>query len=121
MPVARQIALPGEPDAWARARLRARRAGRRGADGAGRRARSSSRVEGLAAERPDGLAIVAADAGPAEPGDHPNGAAVVDHVVALTDDLARTLAALERPGSRCAASACRPRRTSGRPSSTSGR
>jgi hypothetical protein len=52
----------------------------------------------LAAERPDGLAIVATDAVPAPTGTHPNGAVAVDHVVAFTDDLDRTSAALERAG-----------------------
>src|SRR5215207_3274903 len=97
MPVARQIDLPGEADAWARlgfapgapvGEVRMQPAA----------ARLELAVEGLTHERPDGLAIVAAEAGPAEPGAHPNGAAVVDHVVGLTDDLGRTLAALERAG-----------------------
>jgi hypothetical protein len=56
---------------------------------------------GLADERPDGLAFVAAgdDAGAAGadvPG--PIGAVAVDHVVACTDDLARTCRALEAAG-----------------------
>jgi len=97
MPIARRISLPGEPDAWARLGF---------APGAPvgevwmepGAAQLELAVEGLAHERPDGLAIVAADAGPAEPGAHPNGAVAVDHVVALTDDLSRTLAALERAG-----------------------
>jgi hypothetical protein len=55
-------------------------------------------AEGLAAERPDGLAIVTARAEPAEAAAHRNGARVVDHVVALTDSLARTTAALEGAG-----------------------
>jgi hypothetical protein len=64
-------------------------------------------VAGLRRERPDGLAIVSADdahaprpaagAGPA-PVRHPNGALAVDHVVALTDDVDRTAAALEAAG-----------------------
>ena len=50
---------------------------------------------GLAAERPDGLALVhARDEAPGAPPTHPNGAVVLDHVVALTDDLRRTVDAL---------------------------
>jgi hypothetical protein len=55
-------------------------------------------ASGLGEERPDGLAIVAGDAAPVEPGEHPNGALAIDHVVAFTDDLDRTSAALERAG-----------------------
>src|SRR3954470_6785815 len=55
-------------------------------------------LTGLRAERPDGLALVTADE--QEPGapEHPNGALAVDHVVAVTDDLDRTTAALEAAG-----------------------
>ena len=53
-------------------------------------------AEGVASERPDGLALVRGEAAPAgAPAPHPNGATVVDHVVALTGSLARTVAALE--------------------------
>lgn len=55
------------------------------------------RVRGLRSDRPDGLALVAGDAEVA-PGCHANGATAVDHVVALTDDQARTSAALEAAG-----------------------
>jgi len=56
-------------------------------------------VEGMASERPDGLPLVGGDAAPAGvPAPHPNGATVVDHVVALTGSLARTVAALEAAG-----------------------
>jgi hypothetical protein len=58
-------------------------------------------VAGLAAggERPDGLPLVAAgDAPTGDAAPHPNGAVAVDHVVAFTGDMARTLAALERSG-----------------------
>jgi len=96
--VAREIALPGEPAAWAQlgfapgepvgdVRLRP------GAE------HLELAVEGLGAERPDGLALVAAaEAAAPGHGEHPNGALVVDHVVALTDDMARTLAALAAAG-----------------------
>ena len=98
MPVARSIALPGEPAAWTRlgfapgvpigdVRIE---------PGA---AHLEVGVEGLAMERPDGLSLVAvADGGAPGHGAHPNGALVVDHVVALTDDMARTLSALEEAG-----------------------
>ncbi len=97
MPVARQIDLPGEADTWARLGFApgAPVGEVRMEPGA---AQLELAVEGLTHERPDGLAIVAAGVGTAEPGTHPNGAAAVDHVVALTDDLGRTLAALERAG-----------------------
>ena len=56
-------------------------------------------VEGLRTERPDGLPLVRADAAAGGPAPrHPNGAIVVDHVVALTDDLRRTVAALMAAG-----------------------
>jgi hypothetical protein len=38
------------------------------------------------------------DAAPGGPCEHPNGAFAVDHMVALTDDLARTSAALKQAG-----------------------
>jgi hypothetical protein len=56
-------------------------------------------AEGLSADRPDGLPLVraeAAEAGVSVP--QPNGATAVDHVVALTGSLARTVAALEAAG-----------------------
>ncbi len=57
------------------------------------------RLEGLRAQRPDGLPLTAARPGEGvAPGRHPNGALAVDHVVALTDDVARTSAALEAAG-----------------------
>ena len=97
MPVARQIALPGVPAAWERlgfvpdspvgeVRLTA---------GA---AALEVGVEGLAADRPDGLALIAVPPAAVQPAEHPNGATVVDHIVALTDDMVRTLAALEGAG-----------------------
>jgi len=97
VPVAREIGLPGDPEAWAGVGFAP------GAPVGPVRMRAGAAhleigVEGLAAERPDGLAIVAADGPAAEPGAHPNGAGAVDHVVALTDDMARTLAALEAAG-----------------------
>jgi hypothetical protein len=60
-------------------------------------------VEGLAAERPDGLPVVApgaASTAAARPASfaHPNGALAIDHLVAFTDDLDRTAAALVAAG-----------------------
>jgi len=55
-------------------------------------------IEGLLHDHPDGLALVAVALEPVQPGTHPNGATVVDHVVALTDDMERTLAALREAG-----------------------
>ncbi len=97
VPVARQIALPGEPDTWARLGFTpgAPVGEVRMVPGA---AHLEVGIEGLTVERPDGLALVSADSGPAVPGEHPNGATVVDHVVALTDDMGRTFAALEAAG-----------------------
>lgn len=55
-------------------------------------------IEGLAGEAPDALAIEPAAAASVPAGSHPNGAIAIDHVVAFTDDLARTVAALEDAG-----------------------
>jgi catechol 2,3-dioxygenase-like lactoylglutathione lyase family enzyme len=46
----------------------------------------------------DGLPTTASDRGPAEPATHPNGCVAIDHVVVLTPDLARTVAAFEATG-----------------------
>jgi hypothetical protein len=92
MTVARTLALPGDAAAWARLGF---------APGAplGGVALSAGAPElelgvaGLGAERPDGLALVSAGDAPAGHGAHPNGATAIDHVVALTPDMYRTLAA----------------------------
>jgi hypothetical protein len=61
-------------------------------------------LAGLGEPRPDGLPFLAAGEGDAaaaaghDAPAQPNGAVAVDHVVALTDDLARTSAALEASG-----------------------
>jgi hypothetical protein len=68
-------------------------------------------VEGLAAERPDGLPVVALDdastaADAPTPRDasvppssaHPNGALAIDHLVAFSDDVDRTAGALAAAG-----------------------
>ncbi|MEA2282735.1 MAG: hypothetical protein QOK21_3342 [Solirubrobacteraceae bacterium] len=56
------------------------------------------RLSGLRAERPDGLALTSAPQAESAAAAHPIGAAAVDHIVALTDDAARTSAALEAAG-----------------------
>ena len=98
MTVARALALPGEHEAWAPVGF---------ADGQpigdvalayGAPALELA-IEGLQAEAPDGLPLLQAAPGPpAGRGTHPNGALVIDHVVALTDDMDRTLAALGEAG-----------------------
>jgi hypothetical protein len=46
----------------------------------------------------DGLLGSRSDAAPSEPGEHPNGAERIDHVVVVTPDLERTTAALAGAG-----------------------
>jgi hypothetical protein len=50
------------------------------------------------AEEPDGLPLRNGALHPREPSAHPNGAFAIDHVVALTGSLDRTVAALEDAG-----------------------
>jgi hypothetical protein len=113
---ARQIAVPDEPAAWERLGFAM---GEDGACALGdvalatRRERFEVAVDGLATAEPDGLALVPAAAPPdrrtpaghahAPPEGHtsrghPNGALAVDHVVAFTDAMDRTLAALGAAG-----------------------
>jgi len=99
---AREITVPDPPRAWRRLGFAV------GEDGGfpvgGVRLVTGApelavRVAGLEADAPDGLALTAAPgAEPAPPAAHPNGAVALDHVVALTDDLGRTLAALQAAG-----------------------
>ena len=58
------------------------------------------RVRDLAAERPDGLPAIASSAPPREPRSQPqpNGVVSLDHLVAFSPDLERTIAALEQAG-----------------------
>ena len=97
VPVARAIALPGDPGMWKRLGFvpGAPVGEVRMEPGA---AQLELGIEGLLHDRPDGLALVAVPPASVQPGTHPNGATVVDHVVALTDDMERTLAALEEAG-----------------------
>ena len=46
----------------------------------------------------DGIATTASDASPAEPAEHPNGCLAIDHVVVITPDLDRTVAAIAALG-----------------------
>ena len=98
---ARTIVTGGEPAAWIRLGFAVQENGSACIGGL-RLATGGDelRVEasGLAVERPDGLAIAATAAPECEPAEHPNGALAIDHVVAFTDDLQRTVAALERAG-----------------------
>jgi hypothetical protein len=98
---ARSIFVPGEAAAWERLGF-AVAAGTTQVGGvriAFGEAEMAVAAEGMTAERPDGLALVHAREEPAGPVPvHPNGALVLDHVVALTDGMDRTLAALERAG-----------------------
>lgn len=55
------------------------------------RGASSTELDGLATDRSE-------RAPPQEPSEHPNGVTVLDHVVAISSDLDRTVAALERAG-----------------------
>src|SRR5262245_32843818 len=98
---ARTIVAGGEPAAWVRLGFALQEDG--SADVGGLRLMTGGdepRIEaaGLLAERPDGLAITATATAPAAHGIHPNGALSIDHAVVFTDDLDRTVAALERAG-----------------------
>jgi hypothetical protein len=57
-------------------------------------------LRGVAGANLDGLPTELSGRGPAHPGRHPNGAVGIDHVVATTPDLERTIAALESAGVR---------------------
>ena len=101
-PEIRGIAVPEEAAAWERLGFAVGEDGCFQVGGV-RVACGSERLEaavaGLRAEHPDGLALHSSPHPPApERHAHPNGAVAVDHVVALTDSLPRTLAALEAAG-----------------------
>lgn len=55
-------------------------------------------LSGVATSELDGLATRLGDAAPAEPGTHPNGVTSIDHVVAFSPDLDRTVEVLEAAG-----------------------
>jgi hypothetical protein len=52
----------------------------------------------LTADQPDGLPLARGEPSRAPAASHPNGATAVDHVVALTDSLGRTVSALTAAG-----------------------
>jgi hypothetical protein len=98
---ARTIFTGGEPAAWARLGFSVQEDGSAPVGGLRLVAGGDElRVEaaGLEEEQPDGLALTGTADAPVEAAEHPNGAQAVDHVVAFTDDLDRTSAALERAG-----------------------
>lgn len=113
---ARQIAVPDEPAAWERLGFAVAEDGAFAVGDvaiATGRERFEVAVEGLATPEPDGLALVPAAAPPdgrrprahpnarpegRTPRAHPNAALAVDHVVAFTDAMDRTLAALHAAG-----------------------
>ena len=66
-------------------------------EAAGRGIRSWS-LRGIASTELDGLPTERSAAPPVEPAEHPNGAVRLDHVVAFTPDLDRTVAALGQAG-----------------------
>lgn len=106
-PALTELTLAGEPDRWREAgfdihsaeltvgAVRLRLAG----GGAGRRIVRWA-LHGLGAQDLDGLPTGAASEPAPEPraAPHPNGAARLDHVVAFSPDLDRTVAALESAG-----------------------
>lgn len=55
-------------------------------------------LSGVATTELDGLATRLGDGPPAEPGDHPNGVTSIDHVVAFSPNLDRTVEVLEAAG-----------------------
>jgi len=109
MAAARELVIADDPAAWsafgfapgddgtlALGGLRVRLAGREAGCGI-----VELRVEGVAAERPDGLPIVEVDTSappPSASSAHPNGALAIDHLVAFTDDRDRTAGALAAAG-----------------------
>ena len=104
MPVLREVVLGAEPAAWRALGFAVDGNGRLALDGVALRLEGGEggvrawAVEGAQPGVADGLEFRAPRAGPAEAGEHPNGARALDHVVALTPDPARTRAALERAG-----------------------
>ena len=98
---ARTIVTGGEPAAWVRLGFALQEDGSAHVGGL-RLATGSEELlveaAGLEVERPDGLAITATTDGAVDAGSHPNGAVAIDHVVAFTDSVDRTSAALEHAG-----------------------
>lgn len=107
-PALADIEVAGDPPRWSRAgftvdpdgscrvgRVRLRLRGAEAGRGLVRWA-----LTGLGRSRPgfDGIPTVPAEASSIEPASHPNGVTRLDHVVAFSPDLDRTVAALERAG-----------------------
>ena len=98
-----ELYLPGAPEAWRECGFAVDEGGACVLGGVTLRLAPEAAlrwvVEGL-----DG-AVDGLEPGPpgpaAEPAPHPNGAVAVDHVVAFTPDLDRTVAALEAAGAEC--------------------
>jgi hypothetical protein len=103
LPAAREISVPGEAAAWARLGFAVGDDGTFALGGVRMLTGApelSVTVDGLTTDRPDALALRSVSGKYASRvlTRHANGAEGVDHVVALTDDLGRTLAALEGAG-----------------------
>jgi len=96
-PTARALALPGGPKLWERLGFAPGAAIGDVRTTAGA-AELALAIEELRAGRPDGLALFVTEARPVAHAQHPNGAIAIDHVVALTGDMDRTLAALRDAG-----------------------
>lgn len=99
---ARAISVPGEASGWERLGFAVTGSGTRvgGVAIAFGAPEPAVAADGLDAERPDGLPLTHASATTVTGTvlAHPNGAVVLDHVVALTDDMDRTLGALADAG-----------------------
>jgi hypothetical protein len=109
MAAARELLIADDAAAWAAlgfapdgdgvlalGGLRVRLAGREAGRGV-----LALHVDGLVAERPDGLPVISGAVAPAAAGDapaHPNGARAIDHLVVLTGDRDRTAEALAAAG-----------------------
>lgn len=100
-----ELVVAAEPERWAAAgfsveagicrlgTVRVRLAG----EAAGRGIRSWS-LRGIASTELDGLPTARSEGPPAVPAEHPNGALRLDHVVAFTPSLDRTVGALQQAG-----------------------
>jgi hypothetical protein len=103
-----EITVADEPDAWRAAGFTVDETGecrighvrvRLIGQGAGKRIVGWSLIGlELPGDDIDGLPTATSDGEPAEPGAHPNGALLIDHVVVATPDIERTTAALESLG-----------------------
>jgi hypothetical protein len=103
-PAVTELTIAGDPDAWRAAGFEVGPDGlacvgsvrlRLGGSGEGI---SEWALDHAASADLDGLPTELAPAGVTAPGRHPNGVVGIDHVVVMTPDLERTLAALGRGG-----------------------